>query len=95
MVGQKAPELRATHSISLTEAIAIEHGEPGSLEHDAGLLFEPPEIAPSRRGGEAIPGGEEPLPRFVPQHQSHASEALQQGEPADAVEVWMVAQHDG
>ena len=32
MVGQKAPELRATHSISLTEAIAIERGEPGSLE---------------------------------------------------------------
>jgi hypothetical protein len=25
----------------------------------------------------------EPLPTFVPQHQSHAPETLQQGEPAD------------
>jgi len=32
MVGQKAPELRGTHSIALTEAIAIERGDPGSLE---------------------------------------------------------------
>jgi hypothetical protein len=39
--------------------------------------------------------GDETLLILVPQHQSHASEALQQGEPADAVEVWMVAQHDG
>ena len=32
MVGQKAPELRATHSIALAEALAIERGEPGALE---------------------------------------------------------------
>src|SRR6266446_3235790 len=36
---------------------------------------------------------DEPLPIFVPQHQSHAPETLKQGQPADAVEVRMVAQH--
>jgi hypothetical protein len=36
---------------------------------------------------------DEPLPIFVPQHQSHARETLKQGQPADAVEVRMVAQH--
>ncbi len=30
---------------------------------------------------------DEPLPIFVPQHQSHAPETLKQGQPADAVEV--------
>src|SRR5258708_35354848 len=35
----------------------------------------------------------EPLPTFVPQHQSHAPETLKQGQPADDVEVRMVAQH--
>jgi len=35
----------------------------------------------------------EPLPTFVPQHQSHAPETLQQGETADAGELRVVAQH--
>jgi len=32
MVGQRSPDLRGMHSISLVEAIAIERGDPGSLE---------------------------------------------------------------
>jgi hypothetical protein len=36
----------------------------------------------------------EPLPTFVPQHQSNAPETLQQGEPADAGELRVVAQHE-
>ena len=35
----------------------------------------------------------EPLPTFVPQHQPDTPEALQQGEPADAGELRVVAQH--
>ena len=38
--------------------------------------------------------GDETLLAFVPQHQSHAPEALKQGEPADALEVRVVAQHE-
>jgi hypothetical protein len=33
----------------------------------------------------------EPLQTFIPQHQSHAPETLQQGEPADAGELGVVA----
>src|SRR5258707_9424691 len=36
---------------------------------------------------------DEPLPIFVPQNKSHAPETLKQGQPADAAEVRMVAQH--
>jgi VWFA-related protein len=32
MVGQKAPEMFGTHSVSLVEAIAIERGDPGALD---------------------------------------------------------------
>src|SRR6266545_8136055 len=37
---------------------------------------------------------DETLPAFVPQHQPHTAEALEQGEPAEAVEVRVVAQHE-
>src|ERR1700730_1130242 len=37
---------------------------------------------------------DEPLPIFVPQHQSHAGETLKQSEPADPGESRVVAQHE-
>ena len=37
---------------------------------------------------------DEAPPALVPQHQPHTPDALKQGEPADVVEIRMVAQHE-
>src|SRR3954449_8989863 len=48
--------------------------------------------------GSAIPvrvaEGDETLLPFVPQDQSHTAETLQQGQPPDALEARVVAQHE-
>lgn len=41
-----------------------------------------------------IPEGDETLPVFVPQYEAHTPEALKQGQPADTVEVRVIAQHE-